>query len=190
MNTIYMGCDPGKDGYITAYDGKEYTFYAMPTMKVPNGKLTKKGKPCMKSVFDMGGFPDLIDQIKNDFPDCIFKVALEEVGGRGRWGATKNFNFGHTAGAQRMIFLMLGAEIIMVRPQKWQSVVRRGYNLKKVPSSTGKTMVVDSKAAAEHIATTEFPDIDFRKTTRATKNHDGKIDSFLICQYLIRKHEK
>jgi len=45
---------------------------------------------------------------------------------------------------------------------------------------------VDAKAMAEHIATSEYPNIDFRKTERAKKNHDGKIDSFLICLYLMR----
>ena len=85
-----------------------------------------------------------------------------------------------------MVFEMLMAEIIEVRPQKWQSVVRRGYELMKVKSSTGKTMVTDAKAMAEHIAITEYPEIDFRKTERAKNNHDGKIDSFLICLYLIR----
>jgi hypothetical protein len=77
----------------------------------------------------------------------------------------------------------------MVRPQKWQSFIRQGYTLIKNPSSSGKTMVVDSKAMAEQIATTEFPDIDFRKSDRAKKNHDGKIDSFLVCNYLIRTYK-
>ena len=89
-----------------------------------------------------------------------------------------------------MIFEILNAEIIMVRPQKWQSVVRQGYDLIKVKSSSGKTMVVDSKMMAEHIATTEYPEIDFRKTKRAKKNHDGKMDSFLICLYNIRTRKK
>ena len=88
-----------------------------------------------------------------------------------------------------MLFEMLDANIIMVRPQKWQSVVRRGYELMKVKSSSGKTMVVDSKMMAEHIATAEYPGIDFRKTERAKNNHDGKMDSFLICLYLIRTYK-
>ena len=85
---------------------------------------------------------------------------------------------------------MLGAEIEMVRPAKWQSSVRSGYpNLKKA-SSTGKTMISDPKAIAKVIVDTEFPDIDFRKTEKSKVDHDGKIDSFLICMYLKRKHEK
>tara|TARA_R110000803_G_scaffold11321_1_gene33920 strand:+ start:267 stop:899 length:633 start_codon:yes stop_codon:yes gene_type:complete len=189
MKDILLGMDPGKDGYITAWDGKEFKFYSMPTHKVETGKLLKSGKPQMKDEFHIGGLIVLQSEIYYDFPNCRFVVAIEQVGGRGGWSATNNFNFGHTAGLQRMIFEMLDAEIIMVRPQKWQSVVRRGYDLMKVKSSTGKTMVVDSKMMAEHIATTEYPGIDFRKTERSTKNHDGKMDSFLICLYLMRTYK-
>ena len=174
MKEILLGMDPGKDGFITAWDGEEFKFYAMPTHKVDTGNLLKSGKPQMKDEFHIGGLAILTDTIKYDFPNCRFVVAIEEVGGRGGNGAVQNFNFGFVAGLQRMVFEMLLGEIIMVRPQKWQSVVRRGYNKK------------DAKAMAEHIATTEYPNIDFRKTERARKNHDGKIDSFLICLYLMR----
>ena len=189
IKTILFGMDPGKDGYITAWNGNKFTFYGMPTHKVDTGEVLKSGKPKMKTEFHINGLANLVFIIKRDFPEHNFKVAIEEVGGRGGWSATNNFNFGHTAGLQRMIFEMLNAKIIMVRPQKWQSVVRQGYELKKVRSSSGKTMVVDSKMMAEHIATTEYPNIDFRKTERAKKNHDGKMDSFLICLYNIRTHK-
>ncbi len=191
MRTILFGMDPGKDGYITAWDGKQFTFYAMPTHRVDTGEVLKSGKPKMKTEFHISGLVDLVFQIRKDFPSGKnhIIVAIEEVGGRGGWSATNNFNFGHTAGLQRMVFEMLRAEIIMVRPQKWQSVVRQGYELKKVRSSSGKTMVVDSKMMAEHIAVTEYPGIDFRKTERSKKNHDGKMDSFLICLYNIRTNK-
>ena len=188
MKEILLGMDPGKEGYITAWDGKEFKFYSMPTHKVETGKLLKSGKPQMKDEFHISGIVLLIKKLHSDWKNCKLIAAIEEVGGRGGWSATNNFNFGHTAGMQRMIFEMLDAEIIMVRPQKWQSVVRRGYDLMKVKSSTGKTMVVDSKMMAEHIATTEYPGIDFRKTERSTNNHDGKMDSFLICLYLMRTY--
>ena len=188
MKEILLGMDPGQYGYITAWDGEEFKFYSMPTHKVDTGKFLKSGKPQMKDEFHISGLVNLVFKIREDFPsgENHLKVAIEEVGGRGGNGAVQTFNFGFVTGAQRMVFEMLRAEIIMVRPQKWQSVVRRGYNKKMIPSSTGKTMVVDAKAMAEHIATTEYPNIDFRKTERARKNHDGKIDSFLICLYLMR----
>ena len=82
---------------------------------------------------------------------------------------------------------MLEADILMVRPQKWQSVMRAGYPDIKKSSSTGKTQVRDPKAVAEMIVKAEYPDIDFRKSTRARKNDDNKIDAFLIAQYLKRQ---
>jgi len=186
---VMIGMDPGKDGFITAFNGKDFKFYPMPTHKVESGKLLKSGKPQMKTEFHINGMVALATEISKDFGNHEMVVAIEEVGGRGGWSATNNFNFGHTAGMQRMIFEFLDAEIIMVRPQKWQSVVRRGYELQKVPSSTGKTMVVDSKMMAEQIALAEYPNIDFRKTDKSKINHDGKIDSFLICLYLIRTYK-
>tara|TARA_R110002050_G_scaffold272219_1_gene415987 strand:+ start:2020 stop:2589 length:570 start_codon:yes stop_codon:yes gene_type:complete len=188
MKTVYFGMDPGKDGFITAFDGKDFTFYEMPTHKVETGELLKSGKPQMKTQFHINGIVELTKKIANDFKGCKLLAAIELVGGRGGWSATNNFNFGYTAGIQRMIFEFLDAEMILVRPQKWQSVVRNGYELIKAPSSTGKTMVVDSKLMAEQIATKEYPDIDFRKTEKSKKNHDGKIDSLLICLYLIRTY--
>ena len=184
---VLFGCDPGKDGFITALFNGKYSFYPMPTHKVPTGDLLKSGKPQMKTEFHINGIAQLARQIHKEFKGCKFIAAIELVGGRGGWSATNNFNFGYTAGLQRMLFEFLNAEIHLVRPQKWQSVVRRGYELKKVPSSSGKTMVVDSKVMAAYIVIIEFPSIDFRKTERAKNVHDGKIDSFLILQWLKRK---
>ena len=130
MKEILLGMDPGKEGYITAWDGKEFKFYSMPTHKVETGKFLKSGKPQMKDEFHISGIVLLIKKLHSDWKNCKLIAAIEEVGGRGGWSATNNFNFGHTAGMQRMIFEMLDAEIIMVRPQKWQSVVRRGEKYK------------------------------------------------------------
>lgn len=189
-NIVYLGCDPGKDGYITAYDGKDFKFYSMPKKKVETGEFTKSNKPKIKTVFDDAGFRELTLQINRDFDKATFIVTLEDVTGRQGWSAQNNFNFGHTAGLQKMIFIMLGADITMVKPQKWQSFMGQGYAKIKVPSSTGKTMVNDTKAFAEMIATTEYPNIDFRHSARAKNNHDGKIDSFLLCLYGFRRHRQ
>lgn len=188
MNKVYFGIDPGKDGFITAFNSntKEFKFYEMPEEKVETGETLKSGKPKMKTQFSEKGLRELTFKIRKDFIGCEMYFAIEEVTGRQGWSANNNFNFGHTAGMQRMIPIILGAEYITVRPAKWQSYMRQGYKEIKKASSTGKTMVMDAKAIAEKIVTTEFPHIDFRKTNRAKKNHDGKIDSFLICLYLYR----
>ncbi len=71
-------------------------------------------------------------------------------------------------------------------------VLRLHYKMEdfKKTSSTGKTQVRDPKAVAEAIVKEYYPNIDFRKTERSKKNHDGKIDSFLILQYLIKTYKK
>lgn len=95
---IYIGVDPGKDGYITVKKDNEYIFYAMPEHKVETGKLLKSGKPQMKSIFHEAGLKDIIEELKVICVGATIKVAIEQVGGRGGWSATNNFNFGHTAG--------------------------------------------------------------------------------------------
>lgn len=176
----YIGVDPGKTGFITICFNGEYRFYSMPYHKVDG-----------KQVFHEEGFLDMFVEIgaryRKPYEENKLKVCIEEVGGRGGWSATNNFNFGYVAGMLKTMFILMEAEITMVRPQKWQSYMRQGYPDLKKSSSTGKTQVRDPKAVAELIVKTEFPEIDFRRTTRSRKNDDNKVDSFLICQYLIRK---
>ena len=188
LDTIFIGVDPGKDGFITVFKDNDYIFYPMPQHKIETGSLLKSGKPQMKTTFHEAGLKNIIDEIKAYTGGREIIVAIEDVGGRGGWSATNNFNFGYTAGLQKMMFIMLEAEIIMVRPQKWQSVVRRGYKNITKPSSTGKTQISDPKAIAKLIVDAEYPNIDFRKTEKSKVDHDGKIDSFLICEYLKRQN--
>ncbi len=186
--TVYVGVDPGKSGFITTFDGADFRFYAMPTHNVDTGELTKTGKPKMKAVFHEYGMIGLVTRIKDEHPtNCIFKVAIEQVTGRSGWSAQNSFNFGYTAGLQKLTMLLLTSQpITMVRPQKWQTYMRQGYPSLKKASSTGKTQVQDPKAIAEMIVRKEYPQIDFRKTTRAKVLCEDKIDSFLICLYLFR----
>lgn len=175
MKKVYIGIDPGKAGFVSIIKDDEYIFFPMPYERIAG-----------KSVFCETCLKPLVEEIADICKGYEIKVAIEQVGGRGGWSATNNFNFGYTAGLQKMMMLMIDADILMVRPAKWQSVMRKGYDNIKKASSTGKTMVNDSKAIAEFIALTEWPDVDFRKSTRARKNDDNKIDAFLIAQYLKR----
>lgn len=188
---VFLGIDPGKEGFITAYypELDEFEFFSMPTHKVPNGKLLQSGKEEMVSEFHPEGFRDLVVTLHSKFKGLKVVSAIEEVIGRQGWSAQNNFNFGHTAGLQLMILIMLRADIEMVRPQKWQSFMYQGHKKVMVPSSTGKTMINDTKATSALVATTIAPNIDFTKTERSKKIHDGKTDSFLICLYRFRRYK-
>lgn len=191
-DTIYIGIDPGKTGFITIfdYDNQKHHFFEMPYHKVPIGELTKSGKPQMKSEFHEYGLLELSLKIRKHFIGKSIKIGIEEVGGRGGWSATNNFNFGYTAGLQKMLALIISQDITMIRPQKWQSVMREGYKQIKKKSASGKTMINDAKAMAELIVKKEWPNIDFRKTERSKNNDDNKIDSFLICMYMYRTDKR
>lgn len=190
--TIYIGIDPGKAGFITLFEPQlnEYSFLPMPEKKVPTGKISKTGKVEMKSEFNPEGFRALIINLNKKYLGYRKVAAIEQVNGRQGWSAENNFNFGHTAGLQLMILIMLKAEIEFVRPQKWQSVMYKGFSKVMIPSSTGKTMVNDTKATSALVAKAIAPDIDFRKTTRSKVTDDNKTDSFLICCYCYQRDIK
>lgn len=187
---VFLGLDPGKAGFITIYDPtiNEYDFYSMPEHKIETGIILKSGKPEMKTEFYTEGFRDLVFEIHKKYPNSQFIAAIEEVGGRQGWSAENNFNFGHTAGLQMMLLIMLRAEIELVRPQKWQSYIYQGYEKVKVPSSTGKTMVHDTKATSAIVAQDLAPTLDFKRTPRSKNIDDNKTDSFLICAYRYRRY--
>lgn len=190
MKKAYIGLDPGSKGYFVIITEDAQIFYPMPTHKVGTGKKLKSGKEKMKDEFHQAGMRDLVFKIKKDFSEHKFIAATEQVGGRGGWSATNNFNFGYVMGLQMMVLYMLRAEVTFVRPKKWQNYMRRGYSLIKVKSKSGKTMVDDAKAIAEMIVLKEWPEVDFRRTERSSKNDDNLIDAFLICNYLIRTSSK
>jgi hypothetical protein len=182
----YIGVDPGKAGFITIFKDGQFSFYPMPEHKVETGKFSKKGKPLMKTEFHEEGFRDLVFKIARELNGYQIFAAIEEVNGRQGWSAQNNFAFGHTAGLIKMTLIMLNAKVTMVRPQKWQTEMYRDFEKVMVPSSTGKTMVHDTKATSAIVAEAMGPGIDFRKTERSKTNDDNKTDSFLICLYLYR----
>jgi hypothetical protein len=190
MKEAYIGVDPGKSGFITIFVDGEYIFYAMPEHKIKTGELLKSGKPQMKTTFHEEGIKDLIFEISKRLNGYKRYACIEEVGGRQGWSANNNFNFGRVAGLQKMILIMLSCEIEMVRPQKWQSVIYQGYDKVMKPSSTGKTMVHDTKATSANVAQAMEPTINFCKTERSKKIDDNKTDSFLMCKYIEQKIKK
>lgn len=175
MNTVFIGLDPGAKGFITVYKPsiENFHFYQMPTEK---GEGTT-------SVFSFKGLKEIADDLKQKYKRYKIVATIEDVTGRQGWSAQNNFNFGHVAGAQRMLLESIGAEIISVRPQKWQAIMYQGHDKIKAPSSTGKTMIHDTKATSAKVAQAMQPNIDFRRTTRSKKIDDNKTDSFLLAMY-------
>ena len=183
--TVYVGVDPGKSGFISLIS-KELgeDFYPMPTEKVATGEKLKSGKDKMKTVFSEKGLLFLAYSISEKYGKNVkFIACIEEVIGRNGWSAQNNFNFGYTAGLQKAFLHLLGAEVHMVRPQKWQSVMYEWYDKVMIPSSTGKTMIHDTKATSAIVAKSLAPNVNFAKSARSSKIDDNKTDAFLISKY-------
>jgi len=178
MFDLIIGIDPGNSGFFSFYNtrNKTWDFKEMPKEKIDN-----------KKIFSINGLIELSKEILKNVEPSKVCVIMEDVHGRGGWSATNNFNFGENYGALKMFANIVSKNIEYIRPQKWQSFIRKGYKPIRVLSGSGKTMVVDSKATAEMIVKKEFPNIDFRRTTRSKNLDHNKIDSFLIALYKIRR---
>lgn len=185
MDKVFVGIDPGKEGFIAIYDESvgKHEFMYMPEKREGTGKYNKNGSEQTKLVFDPDGFRDLILSLNDKMRGKKIFAVIEEVIGRGDWSAQNTFNFGYVAGLQRMILVMLGATYMMVRPQKWQSVMYKGVEKVYSPSKSGSKMVHDTKATSEKVAKSLFPNYDFRRTLKSKNTDDNKTDALLMCEY-------
>lgn len=182
---VYLGIDPGMTGFVACYRKGEFTFYDMPTHKAPNGKVNKNGSLSMSTVYNPSGYPDLYKQIADDLKDCEVVCYFERIIAQRAWGVKGNMNFGKNIGYQMIIPYFLNAEIVEVLPKAWQKTVRKGYTMITIRVK-GKVKN-DNKAIAAMIATTEFPDIDFKSKPTNKVLHDGKVDAFLILLHGLRE---
>jgi len=192
MGKIYIGLDPGKDGYVCIKANGAYFFESMSQYKILTGKKLKSGKPQVKKGFSPEGLIKTAFDIKKMFNQTIGKdhtvvCGIEQVTGRHGWSAENNFNFGAVFGMQYLFAVLLEAKIEKIRPQKWQSFMYQGFDKVMIPSSTGRTMVHDTKATSKKVAQILAPQIDFRNTEKSKNLHDGKTDAFLICRYVEQK---
>lgn len=171
MSKVYIGIDPGKDGFICAAIGDSYTFNPIP----------KVGKEV-----DIHKLSSMLYELALINPEQIHCV-LEDVHAMFGSSAKGTFNFGYVCGIIEGIICTLEIPYTKVQPKTWQKEMWQGIPLQKKPSTTGKTQVTNTKLMSELAAKRLFPNIDLRATERSTKNHDGKIDALLMCEYCKRK---
>ncbi len=185
MKKLFVGIDPGKSGFLVMYNNEttEREFWTMPLKDVGTGEFKKNGEEKTEKEFDPCGFRKMILDIARKYVGFKIYGVIEKVNGRMGWSAQNNFAFGNVAGMQEMILIMLNAEYVSVTPQKWQSIMYRGFDKIKIPSSTGKTMVHDTKATSAIVAQKMSPEIDFRRTERSKNIDDNKTDAYLMCEY-------
>lgn len=170
---VRAGIDIGKNGYLTIWreSSNEFEFIPIPLIGKEIDYLA------LSKVFDS----ILILNQQHDI-----HVVMENLHAIYGSSAGGTFNFGFVAGATEMLLICKGIPYTKVQPKLWQKSMWQGISLQQKSSSTGKTMVTDTKSMSTIAAQRLFPNIDLRDNARCKKPHDGKVDSLLICEYCKR----
>jgi hypothetical protein len=164
---MYIGIDPGKDGGIAAIHENQLRLHTIPKI----GKLVDlhKLKEILEAYTNYGKYDHII--------------LLENVHSLPGMSAKSNFAFGENKGQWQGLLVALGLKYQEVAPKAWQKVAWEGIPMMK--KSNKKT---DTKAMSLAAAKRLFPDVDFRRSERATKPHDGLVDATLMAYYMKRTH--
>lgn len=168
-NKLYIGIDPGKNGFITVFQNDAKSFIPIPLI----GKEYD-----IKELSNIFQFFNKVDTKTY----CV----LEDVHALFGASAGSTFEFGFGLGLLEALLVANDIPYSKIQPKKWQKQMFEGIAEVTKPSSTGKTQRTDTKAMALIAAKRMFPDIDLRASDRSKKPHDGKVDSLLMCEYCRR----
>lgn len=168
-NRLYIGIDPGKNGFISVLQDDAKSFIPIPLI----------GKE-----YDIKELSNIF-QFLNKYDTKVYAV-LEDVHAIFGASASATFEFGFGLGLLEALLVANNIPYSKIQPKKWQKQMFEGIPEITKPSSTGKTMKTDTKAMALMAAKRMFPDIDLRATDKCKKPHDGKVDALLMCEYCKR----
>lgn len=171
MGNMYLGIDPGKQGYITIMG--------------EDGSINFRSIPLIGKEFDIHGLFDVMIGIAENYH--IKHCVLESVHAIYGASAESTFSFGYGVGIIEGMLVSLSIPYTKIPPKTWQKEIWQGVPIQQKKSSTGKTMVNDTKLMSEMAAKRLFPNVDLRASERCKKSHDGKVDSLLIAEYCRRK---
>lgn len=170
-NDVFGGIDPGKDGYIVAYDGNEIVF--------------EEPLPYLGSEIDPVALLRLFRRLKRLGVQVIY---LENQAAFGPGGVTSIFNLGQSFMALKMGLIATGLRFQITRPNAWKKKMNcalaniKGAGLddkqKKVKAAALKKKL---KALANRRAQELAPDHDFRASPRCRVPHNGKCEAFLMA---------
>ncbi len=175
MGKVYVGVDPGSDGFVSVIMGDGvYEFMAV------------DGTPLQ----------ELSDYFRSlAMLDCV--AVLEDVHAVFGSSAKGTFSFGFSKGMLLALLVAHRIPYVLVAPKDWQNEVwisaDKVVNTQRQTDKNGKERTikkVDTKATSINAARRLFPSVDFRKndSKRTKKPHDGKVDALLMAEYGRRKN--
>jgi Holliday junction resolvasome RuvABC endonuclease subunit len=165
MTEDYLGIDPGLTGGFAVVSGDRIRYkMVMPTLSF----TTKEGKT--KTEIDREGVLSFL----KIFPPHVHVVIEEQEAFRSQ-NITSTCTTCKNYGMLLMALTLARLYITEVPSGIWQKY----YGIVSVKKGEGET----TKQQAYRIAQAKYPHVDFRKSGRAQKPHDGMVDAALIADY-------
>lgn len=169
MIAEYLGIDPGLNGGFAVVSGDRIRCkMAMPTITLTT--IEKDGEESKKTEINRKGVLSFLQLL----PPHTHVVIEKQEAYRGQnivATGTTHKNYG-------IVLMGLTATHFFITetpPDIWQ----KHFGIISVKKAAGRT----TKEQALEIAEAKYPDVDFRKSERAHKPHDGIVDASLIANY-------
>lgn len=162
---VYIGIDPGAQGYVCVDYGGRQDFLAL------RGLGWREVAEWLRGVRDgCGG-------------RCV--CCMESIHAVYGSSAKATFSFGECFGALQGILSALGIPYHLVPPKAWQKEMWVSEDRVWVQKCGRRG--VDNKATSKRAAGRLYPGVDFRRTGKCKTLDDNKCDAALICGYGRRK---
>ena len=173
MGKAYLGIDVGSKGFISLQCDGVWEHYSIEDN-------------------DLYELSNIMLDIRKRYKSIA--CVIEDVHAIFGSSAKATFGFGFNKGY--LIGLLSASQIpyTLIQPKEWQKemwgnadiVVNYKDVIVKCEKKTRKE--INTKQTSINCAKRLFPTIDFRKSERAKKIDDNKVDSVLMCEYARRKN--
>lgn len=171
MPKIRVGIDPGKKGAL---------------VEITDGVVTKKcPTPLIGKDYDIPSMNELISAYTGK--DDVM-VLLEDVHSLGGVSAAANASLMENKGVWIGLLMANKVPFTLVTPKEWQSFCWScTEKVLKEKKSEKDRNITDTKATSRNAAAKLYPDVDLRKSKRATLTDEGLVDSVLMAHYAYHK---
>lgn len=170
---VYIGIDVGSKGFISAQKDNKWDFLSLED----------------NDIYAVSDFLHKLS-LENNNITCV----IEDVHAIFGSSAKSTFQFGFNKGFLIGVLCANKIPYSLIMPSVWQKAMWGNsdivVNYKEVTIKGKKTMKkdVNTKQTSINCCKRLFPMLDLRKSERAKKIDDNKVDSILLCEYGRRKN--
>jgi len=156
---IFIGIDNGKSGAIVVVDENENIVF-------------KEIMPLINNEYDLKGIENILNRVK--MHNC--KVYLEKAFTKPMNGNKANFTNGYQYGLMQGILFSNRFSYEVITVQGWQNSILKGITAK------------NTKEASISFCLKKWSELNWKKSDRCKKYHDGLTDAACIALYCKRKY--